>query len=535
MRPQVRRSGVSTLLAVLGLLLVAATAAFMGHDAGLRTSARVRRSRLSTLAALQAQSAIQEMKQAVARDAGLAGTKVHTAIRERLGVHWTRIDLTDALALAPTSIDPSWGRPGAASEGRAGTLVREHRAELTSPRAFPGTEGLDEWTALLTLSAVATVGDVDLSVSRRVVEHFELRVVRIGMPRPFDQVGFLAGDAGAVLDAAAVNRDRRQLLDVADRLLPKVASAPLPSLSPEALERLKAIAAGIPKPGDREAWTPILPEGRSLLVGFDHVEAMRLEELDLARATRERLADLRQKEAALEAARNDPGSIVDRTYELVDATNRGLERIWLFARQTRMHPEGTPAHDSLLPYLERLRLGHFLSRVSLEAGSEHPLVAAWLAGKTRLDGVLDLRSASTPIELTGELKGQVAVLTGRAGVRLRSTNREAGNRGDRLVVIAAGGSVEIAGDVRAQVLVVPEEAEGGESGSVRMAPGTRLAGSLLVPRPGAGKLELGGWILVDPSAGASERPGDAALRPDGGGYVVLVSPEPLWIEEGGEK
>lgn len=521
------RRGFSTLAGVMVLLGVIAVVSLTRLQTSRQLSSQVQRARLDTLAELQARSAIQEALQRLARDVNQRDTPVYRRLREHLGEAWTEIDVTDLLAFTPTTLAPTWGRVGGLGAGQADASAYDLKAKLFSPRAFPGAE-LDEWTALLALEAVGEVADARLRVRRRVEERYELRMVRVGLPRPFDQVAFL-GPLEAVTDPARANRAREELLAIQPRLVNEVLAHMDHQLDPSQKDRLEAILKGMIPANDQAARTPQVTVEPALVAGFHHARMVPFRLLDLAASMETDLGLAKEREAEVKAAALGSAEQVEAVYNLVDTYSRGLERVWTYGVRTRLHAPG--AEGTLGPYLDRLDPESLAARASLRAPAEHPRVAAWLAGELRLDGVLDLRQARQRLVLSGELMGKVLLLVGPAGVRLENLNRRAPARGDRLVVACAGGDVEMGGDVRAQVLSLPVAADQPESaGAVRLDPSTRLVGGLVAPFARRGQLELDGMAIPDQNQTAPWPVSAGLDRPDGGGYQVVIAPEPLWTE-----
>jgi len=345
----------------------------------------------------------------------------------------------------------------------------------------------------------------------------------VGLPRPFDQLGLLA-PLGAGADAAEVADLRRRLLAIQPRITQELLGESRRRVQGAARERLEAILAGMLPADEQAARTPELFEGPGLLTGFHHLDALDLPELDPAPAMREALAEAAAAEA--EARRQAPGSgaRVEALYRLVAATSRGLRELWSVARATRQLPRESPGARELEPFLERLAPEHWEARVTLAGDREHPLLARWLQGELRLDGVLDLRAEARPLELRGELAGRVLVLAGPGGVRLEDLNQAAAARGDRLLVACVGGQVEVAGEVRAQVLALGDA-------RVRVHPQARLEGALLAPEAAPEHLELAGRLELDGRRRAPWPPAGAGEHPEGAGMVATLSPTALLRQE----
>lgn len=525
------RRAFGSLLAVLGLLGLLGVMALSRHDSSRQASGTVHRARLASLARLQARSAIQQTLQHLAGAVNDPEAPLYRHLRELLGTRWERLDLSPRVAaFEPLGIAPTWGLRGNPRGGQARAAARDLEAVLHSPREPPGGGERDEWAALLTLGATGVVEDARLAVRQRVEESYELRLVRIGVPRPFDQVSFLA-PLEAVTDVARANRLREEFLAMQPRLVRELRTGLERQVDPAAAPRLEAILRGMVPADAQAARTPALPQDPAWVTGFHHTRRAFLRELDLARVLEDRRGVAAAREAAVRAEATGSAGQVEAVYQLVDATSQGLMACWGYQVAARLHPRQAGA--GLEPYLARLAPESLAARATFTATAEHPRIRAWLAGTARLEGVLDLRSSPRPLRLSGELQGQVMVLVGPAGVHLEDLNLAAAARRDRLVVASCGGPITLRGAVRAQLLALPASAAApSTTARVRLDPSARLQGTLLAPFATRSSLELDGQVLADPSLRAPLPPRQALDRPDGGGYLVVLSPEPLFAAGG---
>jgi hypothetical protein len=180
-------------------------------------------------------------------------------------------------------------------------------------------------------------------------------------------------------------------------------------------------------------------------------------------------------------------------------------------------------------FLPRLTAEHVRDRAHLAMPAGDPLLAEWLAGRGRLEGVLDLTDHTAPVVLTGELQGRVMVLVGAGGAALSDLNRRASRGGHRLTVVSLGGELTVAGTVHAAVIAL-EGKPGAGHGRVAIPSSALLVGSLLVPDPQPARLLLEGRLRYDPELFAAYPPKDTLKRTGPGEYVIAVSPSPLFAD-----
>lgn len=524
------------MLAALSLLVALAMVVAFQHRASLEGAHAVHRAQLGSLARVQARSAVQELLAAVASDVNTPGTPMFREIRRHLGSPWEEIELLASLGVVPASIRPSWGKGKRDGEGRAAVEVSELRAVLRSPRALPGASRVDEWTAVLTLGATAEVADAQGRARRRVEESYELRVLRVGLPRPFDELQVVIGDAAALVDTARVNRARERLLEVQDRLMAELESGRQLNADEADLARLEEIVKGMLPAEELARRTPVLPEEPAAYLGFHHLPEARFEELEVVRLVEEAEAEVARRAEALRAARTGKDA-VEAVYQLVAAYSMGLELIWIFDQSVNLLPISHPDHAArLAPPLAGVSPEHYLARVTLAGDAGHPLIAPWLAGEARLDGGVDLRESRERLVLDGTLRGRALLLVGPAGVRVESLNRGGLEDGHKLVIVSLGGDVEVIGEAEADVVMLPAPGRGPDSvGLLRLGLRAELHGSILAPHAHAGTLDLRGGIHTDGRRKATAEPATAAEIEVGafaGEHVVVVSPSPLFVDGG---
>ncbi len=531
--PRLPRRGLSTLVAVLVLLAILVVTGLIQHDLSRRSVSEVHRIQLSTLARVQARAAIQEMLSELQLAVNDSESPVFRRIREVIDDRWEVLDLTDLVAAPESGIEPAWGKAaGERPEGSALARIVSHSARIRGTRSSRDIGGTEEWTGVLTLGAVTEISDAAARMRREVEESFEIRTVLIGPPRPFDQLGIYLGDMRAVTQPAQANTLRFQLIDGQDRLVKEVAASDPGMLTAADQQRLGEIAAGILPTEEVARRTPVLPEGPTTLMGFYHVARFPLEDLDLERVLKREKESVDTAVSRLRAVKGDPSRIVEAVYQAADAYSNALNQAWSYQRTLTLVPHGSPAHASMLgPYLPRLEPEHFLDRVTLKPGLEDRPLVEWLAGRSRLEGVVDLTDASANLGLTGELRGRVMLLVGKGGAHLEDLNWRAVHGGHRLVVVSLGGDVTVAGEVAASILMLPVAGGGPETtGTIRIGHGAVLRGGLLVPHASRSRLQLEGAIEYDPNLLASYPPKETLNRPFRGEYVVSVSPDPLFSE-----
>lgn len=528
-----RRKGMSTLVGVLILVAVLTLVGIFQHDLSRRSLGEVHRIQLAALARQQARGGIQELLDQVAAGVNDPTTKIFRTIREQMDERWGELDLAPSLEAPTASLAPNWGKLGAEPEGRAIARVTEFTARIRGTRASFDVRPTEEWTGVLTLAVTAEVSDAASTMYRQIEESYEIRTVLIGVPRPFDQLGFMVGDLSSLTDVDAVNRRRRELIEGQDALLREVAASDPMSFTAEEAARLKAIAEGMLPTEEVAKRTLELPTEPAVAMGFYHVEEMPLEHLDLARLSSDDRDEAQAKASAMRAARPAGGSpLVEAVYQTVDAYSNALTRIWSYQRTMTIVRKDEPRfQETIAPFLPRLSPEFFVDRVSLALDAEGRLFKAWREGDARLDGVIDLRGARRKVVLSGELKGKVILLVGQEGAYLEDLNQDSAQVGTRLVVVAMGGDVTVRGDVSASVISLP--VEGGDpstAGRITVGHNSKLRGALLAPHASRSDLELDGFLLHNPNGMAVYPPKDTLYRPWGGEYVVTVSPDPLFTE-----
>lgn len=525
--PGRRRRGVSGLLLALGLVAFLSLLGAFQHNLSRRTVGEVHRVQVAALARLQAESAVQELWDQAARSINQPGTPLFRALRQLAAADWSEVDVSSAFTAPSQGLEAGWGKlaAGAAAEGRVASEVVSFRARVRSPRLSFGTERREEWVALLTLTAVSRVADAALSLKREAEESFEIRMVRAGMPRPFDEVAFFLGNAEALVDVSRVNQRRQEMIALQDQLVNQMLNNPPSNIDPADAPRLQAILEAMHSRGTLEERTPELTTEPSALVGFGHVHDVRVDYLDLARLLDADATSIRQQMGSLGGSSD---FIKDLSY-LVNDLSMGVTRIYNWTRILTMLPEGGDQYQNLVaPFLDRLSPEYFLDRVTLRGEPEHPRIKAWLAGEARIDGVIDMRASPTQLQLTGKLNGRTVILVGPAGASLFNLSQLEAS--DSILVVSMGGDLQLSGTVDASVLVTYREGGGpADSGGLTMGLGTQFIGSLILPHLSPSQLELSG-VLEQVNTRAPQDPTTAASWNRRGPYVAVLSPEALFAE-----
>lgn len=527
-----RRLGLSTLVAVMGLLAVGGFVGFFQWTLSRQAAGGVHRIQLSAMARLQARSAIQELVAQAGRQANQPGTPLFETLRKVMDERWQVKDVTEHLNPPAIPLKPGWGKRGASgAEGRAAASIVDWGVRLRGSRRAVDVEASEEWTGVLTVRVVAEVGDAAATVRRELEENYEIRTILVGPPRPFDQLGLFLGRHDAAFDPVAVNAKRRQLLAQQRRIWDEVEKTKVPDLSPEAETKMKAIIAGLLPADEVERRTPEVPEEPSALWGFYHTGRYYLEGLDPLRDIEKVEPEIARYEAAARSATNGD-ELVDAVYHLVDESSDAVNLLWDYQRIMNVRPHsGEVYQKNVAPYLGRLTPKYYLDRAHLEIHPQDPVFQRWLRGEARLEGVLDLTRYGKRLELKGELFGRVILVVGEHGVVLDGLNQESSLRDNRVVVVSLGGDVSVRGESHASVLMLGAEGEPeGSPGIARIPFSAILTGNLIVPNPTRSALQLDGSIKPDPRLQAAYPPSHTLLKAGRGDYLVAVSPRPLFAE-----
>lgn len=528
-----RRPGLSALLAVVALMVLLTALGSYRLTLSRRSLDNVHQAQLRLMARLQGQSALQELLAEVAGAVNRPGTRLQRKLRQVIDGDWEELDLTPVLEGPQIALVPRWGRRGSRAEPARGRgTIESFQARIRSASSSADPQGSEEWVGLLTLEVRVGMSDGAGSARRRLAESYEIRTVRAGTPRPFDQLGMFLGHLDAVTQAGEANRVRARLIARAAALRGELARLPTDGWPPEQADYLRRVAAGMPDGPTLEEATPGLPTQDSALLGFDHVDLVPLPALNLVTHWKQAEVHMGELERAFRDARGDPAATVAFAYQLASEYSNALDSAWGFQRvMTVMPRDGLRFQRQLGPALERLTPAWFQDRAHLEARPGDPDLAGWLAGRVRLEGVLDASPQAARLHLAAELAGRVVLLVGEAGARLEGVNREGYRRGNRLVVVSLGGDVEVRGRCGASVIMLGRAgAPAAAPGRLVIGSGATLHGSLLLPSSRGPSLDLEGALAPDAGELAPWPPSADLGLPLGGSYVVAISPEPRFRE-----
>lgn len=525
-----RRRGLSTLLALLALVLLIGGLAALSRGRTRAVHDQVHRSRLGVLARSLARSALEDLAAAVRRDANLPGTALFRTLRADLAAPWGFRDLTEHLAAPALPAPPRWGTTRGA-RGRAAASVVEYGVRLLGSRAGRGPGAADEKVAELELRVLVEVEDSTHATRLEVAAVHELRTLLLGPPRPFDQLALYLGDSRAVMDAARANRIRADALAAAAELRTRLDSLPR---ALDATDDLWArqIQEGLVPEAALARRVPPLTTRPAALLGFDpEALAVGFTELDLAGRLERIVARLAPRRARLAAATRLDRVAARDAYWMADEISNVFDAMWQVRRGVATHlpRDGRRYREEIEPFLDRLTAGHFLARVTLRPAVDAACLRGWLDGGSALDGVIDLRHLDEPLVLAGPLRGRAVVLVGPRGATLRGLGRGPDRDWDRVTLVSLGGDVRLEGRSRAAVLML-RPAEGGPVGSLEMGLDAHLQGSLLLPHSSRGDLTLRGTLEADPELRAPWPPA-AAPADARAGILVALRPAPHRLEE----
>lgn len=361
------------------------------------------------------------------------------------------------------------------------------------------------------------VGEAGISdaVVREVHAYHELRTVLITTPRPFDEMPIYLGRASALTDLHAANEHRAKLIAQYTRVYSALVAAHDASQGPtrdlyaqmimQATPPAKLVESAPPLPEDPDAHvTAIWLQGQ----GFA------LEAMDIAK----RLAPMvgegerRAKEvenasrAAIASPASEPAqeAMREATSETLTLLLGEMLRIWGFTRAFTFVARSDPEWDLWERRgTERLSYEYFRRKAFWvlpedpawgEQGLAQPQwelllkkVATPTGQQMELNGVVVVDNQTAPLTLTGDLHGKLVVMATRGGLVLKDLNPDP-DPGDSLVVVAAGGPIEISGKVNASVVATPLIDEAGHQSLPRVTvrPGATIRGGLFVPGGVAG-------------------------------------------------
>lgn len=525
------RRGVGALVPALVFLLFLAGIGVLMRMLSRQAAGDVHRSQLAGLARLQAQAAVHELRAELAREANRPGTDVFRLVREKMDEPFGRLDLGPVLDDPQEKLVPRFGvkTTGAAGEGLGVTL--DTWASLTETRAFRDVGGSEEWAGLVTLGARAEALDGSGKLRRDLEAAYELRTLLIAPPRPFDQITLYLGHVDAAVDVVRAKSIRDQAIRGAVALKAELGALPTGLLADDDKRWLAEIVAAMHPADVLEARIPALPDGDACLFGFRHVNRYWLDDLDF-------MAGFEKFQAKIEAARAayDAIAVLDHTkikaaYDLVDAYATLHDALWQANWVTTvLDKTGEAYKKSFEPYLARLEAEHFLDRVTWRPTPDDPVFKRWKAGSTRLDGVIDARASPDRLELAGEIQGRVILLVGPRGLRLKDAGWASSRAGSRLVVVSLGGEVMVEGESAASVLMLAPPG-GGAPGRLTVPAGATLRGSVIAPHATRGSNSLAGILEADPGLRTPYPPSKTLESGTRGEYLVVVSPQPLFMKE----
>ena len=109
-------------------------------------------------------------------------------------------------------------------------------------------------------------------------------------------------------------------------------------------------------------------------------------------------------------------------------------------------------------------------------------VASPMGQQLELNGVVVVDNDTAPLTLTGDLHGKLIVMATRGGLVLKDLNPDP-EPGDSLIVVSAGGPIEISGKINATIVATPLVDESGHQSLPRLSvrPGAVIRGGLFVP------------------------------------------------------
>ncbi len=523
----------STLVAVLGLLAVATFVGIFQFTLSRQAASGVHRIQLSAMARLQARSAIQEMLGEISHQSNQRDTPLFRLLREVMDEAWEEKDISKLVSAPTIPRHPAWGRQAkGAAVNRAQAKIMSYEALLRGSQSSKDIQGSEEWVGVLTLRVVAEVSDAAARVRREVEENYEIRTLLLAPPRPFDQVGLFLGKHDVVLEPSKVNEARKRLLASQERIFKEIQAATLPTADAETQAKLQAIVAGLLPPEEVARRTPTMPEEPSALWGFYHTEEFFLEDLSIRKTLEEIEAKIARREAEARSSKDDAKRLVEALYQMVAEHSNGVNLIWDYLRVLNVHPFPSETFQkNVEPFLGRLTPEYFLNRAHLRIHPKDPMFLRWLAGESRMEGVIDLRGLGAPVELSGDLYGRLILIVGEQGATLRNLNLKTSLRDNRVILVSLGGDVNVDSTSHASIVMLGKEGqEKGTPGQIRIPRSTKLKGNLLIPHPTRGSLALEGSIEYDAGLIASYPPKQTLLKPDRGDYLVAISPETIFAQ-----
>ena len=357
---------------------------------------------------------------------------------------------------------------------------------------------------------VVGAAGISESVVREVHAYQELRAVLITTPRPFDEMPIYLGRASALTDLHAANEHRAKLIAQYTRAYQALFAAHAAAQGTAKDHYAKMLGEAAP-PGQIAQSAPPLPEEPDAHVTalWMHGQGFALEAMDIAK----RLAPMvgegerrtREDEAASRAAVASPTSeaahehMRDVASETLTLLLGEMLRVWGFTRAFTFVPRADPQWDLWERRgTERLSYEAF-RRKAFFVISEEPAwgqlglaqpqwellrkkVATPTGQQMELNGVVVVENETEPLTLSGDLHGKLIVMATRGGLVLKDLNPEP-LPGDSLVIVAAGGPIDISGKINAAVVATPLVDAGGHQSLPRVTvhPETVIRGGLFLP------------------------------------------------------
>lgn len=363
------------------------------------------------------------------------------------------------------------------------------------------------------------------TVVRELHAYQEFRTVLITTPRPFDEMPIYLGRASALTDLQAANDHRAKLIAQYTRAYEALTAAHGAAAGKTRDDYGKMLLEAAP-PAQLVKSAPPLPEEAEA-----HVTALwlqgqgfALDAMDIAKRLAPMVGDgerrVTEVEAASRAAVGSPGArvaaerMMDVSAETLTFLLGEMLRIWGFTRAFTFVPRSDPSWDLWERRgSERLSYEHFRRKAFFvihedpawgEGGLAQPqweLLRKKVASPTgqdmELNGVVVVENDTEPLTLTGELHGKLVVMATRGGLVLKDLNPRP-EPGDSLVVVTAGGPIDISGSINAAVVATPLVDEGGHQSLPRITvrPETVIRGGMFVPG-GVASAEWNGVVEHD--------------------------------------
>lgn len=447
------------------------------------------------------------------------------------------VDLTDVVGSVDARPALLWRRKRSPEFKSVGSIVSAQMnvvGHSLSPFPVGSTGGVggslgspDERLGIVRLEAMVRVKLSGMTVTRRLAESREMKLVLSGPPRPFDQLWLYIDDAVRVTDQTRSRAVRQRLLDAAERLR-AILSKIGPGLSAEIADKIAKVKAGLLSGENLGARLRSFPEGACALVGITTAkDPMDLGGLDLS-------GTVGPDQDSFEKALGELSKLIDgppvsdggkslwqKVVQAVTAFNQASTKLWEYGRRIKTVDRSTSDFVSRIqPYESRLSPSYFASRVSLDFDSNGELFRQWRSGRRALMGVFRLRSG-TPLAISGPSNGRAVLLVNAPKLTLSSIPGPSKPR-ELLTIVVDSTPVVIVGSVHAALVL-------SKNASLEIAAGAKLRGSLMVQGL-RGKLNLSGSLVPGSDSFAGITLDEALAMPGWGSYGLALSPVPLWTE-----